>query len=173
MSEESQKLVKQALKKSGVTVSGSADIVTTLATAGKAVGSWISKPENAALVLDTGMKVGATINQGKKEGQKEIEAGKKIASSSKSQRDIEIGNILKGLGEERILVSQIRQDLLAQGIVTEQAQWEGVRNALAEKLYTMPRSVLKGNRQKKAILIFLIKNIDNALANGQTPTFSV
>ena len=88
MSEESQKLVKQALKKSGVTVSGSADILTNLATAGKAVGSWISKPENAALVLDTGMKVGATIDQGKKEGQKEIEAGKKIASSSKSQRDI-------------------------------------------------------------------------------------
>jgi hypothetical protein len=181
MSAESKKLTKKALHNMG-----SVNVLSALGTAGKAAGKWLSQPDNAALVVDTTMKVNKAIQDGKADGQAISEAGTKIekqGQTRKSQRDIALGKIMKILGDEVILVSNIRKELLKEGIVTQEAQWEGVRNALAEKLYKIPpmpsttnffnKGLFATVRYKKAVLIFMITKIDNALKLGQTPTFSV
>jgi hypothetical protein len=119
MSAESKKLTKKALHNMG-----SVNVLSALGTAGKAAGKWLAQPDNAALVVDTTMKVNKAIQDGKADGQAISEAGTKIekqGQTRKSQRDIALGKIMKILGDEVILVSNIRKELLKEGIVTQEA----------------------------------------------------
>ena len=138
----------------------------------KGVGDFFSNPENQKMVMDAGAAIASNAMAEKSKGQSTIKQAKRMKKSG--GKGLPFGpkvlqnrvKIMMALGEYRVKIGTMRQELLAKGVVSDMAAYETIRNALAEELYS--QSFV--NQDKKATLTYVIKKIDESLNQGLVPT---
>lgn len=124
----------------------------------KATGQFVkNNPEMAVSALEAGASAASSFRQG---GQEVSDASQMMMKQGGlGSKGKKVAQIMNYIGQYRMQIGTMQQQLVAQGIITEEAQAEMIRNALVEELYTTTFM----NQDQKATLSYIINRIDQKL----------